>query len=227
MRRTKRTILWFLAAAVLTAVVIGILPAVNGASSQPIPVSAEAQYAAAAESMLYIRCFYASGGLKTTGSGFVIEKGGLALTAAHVIEKAARITATDSGGRELACDVVSSDPESDVAVLRLPGGSYKALRLADGAAAGGAQLRAMGYPNRNTLLITEGLVSAPSGTVRDRQRMLVSCQIVNGMSGGPIFDSYGRVAGLCSGSVRTMNGIHLSALWSDLRAAVSAAQSGK
>ena len=227
MRRTKRTILWFLAAAVLTAAVIGILPAVNGASSQPIPVSAEAQYAAAAESMLYIRCFYASGGLKTTGSGFVIEKGGLALTAAHVIEKAARITATDSGGRELACDVVSSDPKSDVAVLRLPKDKYKALQLADKAPAGGATLRAVGYPLKDTLLITEGLLSSPSGTINEKNRMLVSCDIVNGMSGGPIFDQYGRIVGMCSGSVRTMSGIHLSALYSDLKTAVIAAEKSK
>ena len=227
MRKRWKAIICFLSAAVVLSVVFGILPAALGESSKPAEISAEAQYAAAGESRLYIRCFYASGGLKTTGSGFVITGDGLAVTAAHVIDKAARVTAIDFAGKEMECAVISSDAASDVAVLRLPRGKYKALTLSESAASGGATLRAMGYPLKDTPVITEGLVSSPQGTVNEKQRMLVSCNIVNGMSGGPIFDRYGRVVGMCSGSVRTMSGIHLSALWSDLYAAVNAAKSGK
>lgn len=225
-KRGKITVC-ILAVAVVLTVFFGVLPAVNGAAPQREAISAETQYAAAGESMLYIRCFYASGGLKTTGSGFIIKSDGLALTAAHVIDKAARVTATDLSGKELECTVVNSDMASDVAVIRLPRGSYKALQPADSAAAGGAILRAMGYPLKDTLVITEGIVSSPIGTVNEKQRMLVSCNIVNGMSGGPIFDRYGMVVGLCSGSVRTMSGIHLSALYSDLKTAVIAAEKSK
>ena len=227
MRGTGRTMTGILAAAVLLAAVLGIIPVVSGASSQSASISAETQYAAAAGSVLYIRCFYSSGGLKTTGSGFVIKSDGLAVTAAHVVDKAARVTAIDAAGNELACTVLSNDTASDVAVLRLPSGRYKALQMADRAPAGGAILRAVGYPIKDTPIITEGLVCSPKGTVNDKQRMLVSCEIVNGMSGGPILNQSGRVVGLCSGSVRTMSGIHLSALWSDLCAAVTAAQGGK
>ena len=72
-------------------------------------------------------------------------------------------------------------------------------------------------------MITEGIVAAPEGTVSGKTRMLVTCDLVNGMSGGPVFDRFGQVAGLCSGSVRTMDGIHLSALYGELAAAVDAA----
>ena len=227
MSKKGKTMIGILAVIVVLTVLLGILPAVNSDAAQREAVSSEAQYAAAAESMLYVRCYYASGGLKTTGSGFIINSDGLAVTAAHVIDKAARVTAIDSSGKESECAVVNSDMASDVAVIRLPRGSYKALQLADSSAAGGAILRAMGYPLKDTLVITEGLVSSPIGTVNEKQRMLVSCNIVNGMSGGPIFDQYGRVVGMCSGSVRTMNGIHLSALWSDIYSAVNTVQSGK
>ena len=227
MSKKGKTMIGILTVIVVLTVLLGILPAVNSDAAQPDAISAETQYAAAGESMLYIRCFYESGGLKTTGSGFIINSDGLALTAAHVIDKAARVTAIGSAGKELECDVVSCDITSDVAVLRLPRGSYKALRLADGAAAGGAIIRAMGYPIKDTLVITEGLVSSPKGVINEKQRMLASCNILNGMSGGPIFDQYGRIVGMCSGSVRTMSGIHLSALWSDVYAAVNAAKSGK
>lgn len=227
MHKTGRSRIGVLAAALVLTAAFGLLPSADGSASQPAPISAEAQYAATVESILYIRCYYASGGLKTTGSGFVIKSDGLALTAAHVVDRAARVTAIDAAGNELACTVISSDAASDVAVLRLPSGKYKTLQLADRAPAGGAILRAVGYPIKDTPIITEGLVCSPKGTVNDKDRMLVSCEIVNGMSGGPILNQSGGVVGLCSGSVRTMSGIHLSALWSDLCAAVTAAQSSK
>lgn len=213
-------------AAALTAI-FGILSVESGASPKLETISAEKQYADAREGVLYIRCFYASDGLKTTGSGFIISTDGLALTAAHVIDKAAKVTAVNSVGKELPCDILSCDMASDVAVLRLPKGKYKAMQLSDKAPEGGALLRAMGYPIKDTLIITEGLLSSPSGTVNEKKRMLVSCDIVNGMSGGPIFNQYGKVVGLCSGSVRTMNGIHLSSLYSDICSAVKAAKSSK
>lgn len=226
MKKRGRAIVAILSAALVFTAISGILPTF-GAATQKEAISAETQYAAAGESMIYIRCFYASGGLKTTGSGFIINSDGLAVTAAHVIDKAARITAVDSDGKELSCDVVSCDMASDVAVLRLPKDKYKALQLADKAPAGGATLRAVGYPLKDTLIITEGLLSSPSGKINEKNRMLVSCDIVNGMSGGPIFDQYGRIVGMCSGSVRTMSGIHLSALYSDLKTAVIAAEKSK
>jgi S1-C subfamily serine protease len=43
------------------------------------------------------------------------------------------------------------------------------------------------------------------------------------MSGGPVLNSRGEVVGVISGSVRTMTGIHLSTLWSELDSAVEAA----
>ena len=226
MKKRGRAIVAILSAALVFTAISGILPAF-GAATQKEAISAETQYAAAGRSMLYIRCFYESGGLKTTGSGFIIDSDGLAVTAAHVVDKAARVTATDPSGKETECTVISCDTASDVAILRLPRGSYKALKLSEKEESGGAVLRAMGYPFKDTLVITEGLVASPSGTVNEKQRMLVSCNIVNGMSGGPVFDRYGKVVGVCSGSVRTMNGIHLSVLWSDLCTAVSAAKSGK
>ncbi|MCR5826317.1 MAG: serine protease [Oscillospiraceae bacterium] len=190
-------------------------------------LTAEAQYARAQDSLLYIRSYYASGGLRATGSGFVVTADGLAVTAAHVVDKGARVTALTKDGRELEAAVVRCDVATDVAVLRLPTGRYSASAISKSAPSGGAVLRAMGYPIKDAAVITEGLLSAPAATVSGKQRMLVTCDIVNGMSGGPIFDRFGKVVGMASGSVRTMDGIHLSALWSDLDAAVSAAQKGQ
>ena len=190
-------------------------------------ITAQAQYADSSESLRYVRCFYASGELQATGSGFVIAEDGLMLTAAHVVEGAFRVTVIDSSGKEQECTVIHCDESTDVALLALPKGNYPALQLAARSPKSGEVVRAMGYPSKETLVITEGLVSAAVGTVQDRERMLVTCEIVNGMSGGPLFNEFGEVIGMASGSVRTMDGIHLSVLWSDLEAVVSEVRSGK
>ena len=211
----------------LAAVVFGVASNIGAAEERRPELSARAEYALARDAVLYVRGYYQSGSLKATGSGFLVSGDGLALTAAHVVDKAARVTVLGADGKELECTVVSSDPASDVAVLRLPRGKYDFLALAGEAPEGGAVLRAMGYPIKDTLVITEGLCASPEGTVSGKERMLVTCDIVNGMSGGPIINVYGEAVGLCSGSVRTMDGIHLSAIWNELSAAVTAAQTGE
>ena len=214
----------FIPPALLIAVLLVIATVFAAPGGPKQPITAEDQYARAKNAVVYVRSYYASKSLKTTGSGFIVTQDGLAVTAAHVIDKGARITVVTADGKELDVTVVSSDMASDVAVLRLPKGKYAALTLADAAPNGGATLRAMGWPIKDTLAITEGLCSAPAATVSEKNRMLVTCDIVNGMSGGPVFDAYGQVVGLCSGSVRTMSGMHLSARWADINTAVNAAK---
>ena len=222
-RKRTRT----LGALLALGLVFALLGATASADGAKRELTAEEQYAQAKGALLYIRSYYQSGGLKTTGSGFVVSADGLAVTAAHVIDKAAKVAAVTPDGKELDCAVVSSDAATDVAVLRLPKGKYAALTLASASPNGGALLRAMGYPLKDTLVITEGVVAAPEGMVSEKRRMLVTCDVVNGMSGGPVFDRFGQVVGVCSGSVRTMDGIHLSARWTDLNAAVNGKEAAK
>lgn len=220
----KNYISLFVAAALLVIALSGAFTASADGTKQDL--TAEEIYSRSCGTLLYVRAYYASGNLKATGSGFIVTEDGLAATAAHVVDKAAKVTVIDREGRELCCSVLSCDAATDVAVLRLPEGKYPALEVTDAAPASGAPLRAMGYPIKDTLIITEGLCSARSATVNDKKRMLVTCDIVNGMSGGPVFDCFGRAVGLCSGSVRTMDGIHLAALAEDIYAAVKAAENG-
>ena len=219
--RIKTLISGFLILLLIGALLGTVLTSATGSMTKEI--SAEAQFARARSAVLYVRSFYASGGLKSTGSGFLIRSDGLALTAAHVVDKAARITVRMSTEEELECELISSDTETDIAVLRLPPGTYPSLALSRSEPASGAQVRAMGFPTKDALIITEGLMNAADAVVSEKHRAMVSCDIVNGMSGGPVFDRCGQVIGLCSGSVRTMSGIHLSARWNDLITAVDAA----
>lgn len=183
-----------------------------GAGLPHQPMTAEECYQKNEASVLYLRSYYSSGSLKATGSGFIVSEDGLAVTAAHVIKGGAKLTAVQKDGSELALSLVQSNDETDIAVLRLPKGKYKAIELADKVPNTGAVVRAMGYPMKGAGIITEGIVASQSAEVSGKNRMLVTCDIVNGMSGGPILDATGRAVGVVSGSVRTMDGIHLSAL---------------
>ena len=178
MRRKKQVIVLLLA---LVVVLTG-LSAASADDVEKREISAETQYAQAGSALLYVRSYYQSGSLKATGSGFLVSEDGLALTAAHVVDKAARVTVIGADGEELECAVLRSDAASDVAVLRLPEGEYGFLPLAEEAPGGGSVLRAMGYPLKGTFIITEGLCASPDGTVSGKERMLVTCDIVNGMS---------------------------------------------
>lgn len=186
----------------------------------PRALEADEIYEASRQAVFYVRAFRADGTLRDVGTGFVIDPNGTSLTAAHVVEGAERIACVLGEGEaetELACAMAAMDAEADTAVLQLPAGwdstesGAKAapLKLRSSPMKHGERLYVIGFPMKGTKIVTEGLVNSPAAPINGHDRMLVSAQIVNGMSGGPALDRYGYVAGLISGSLRTMAGIHL------------------
>src|SRR2546423_12235500 len=53
------------------------------------------------------------------GSGFIIHEDGYVVTNHHVIDRARHITVELSDGRKLDADLISSDPDADIAVLKI------------------------------------------------------------------------------------------------------------
>ncbi|MFD2876769.1 hypothetical protein ACFTAO_13560 [Paenibacillus rhizoplanae] len=53
---------------------------------------------------------------------------------------------------------------------------------------------ALGYPLKNTAIITEGIVNTPAADINGRSRILTSAQVASGMSGGASA-GYARRAG--------------------------------
>lgn len=99
---------------------------------------------------------------ESTGSGVVITSDGEVVTNNHVISGASSIKVTLSTGKTYTADVVGTDPDKDLALIKLRGASgLKTATLGDSSqVAVGDQVVAIGSPEGLTGTVTSGIVSA-------------------------------------------------------------------
>ncbi|MCX4982360.1 S1C family serine protease [Streptomyces sp. NBC_00572] len=99
---------------------------------------------------------------KSTGSGVIITSDGEIVTNNHVISGASEITVQLSNGKSYAAEVVGTDPDKDLALIKLQGASgLKAATLGDSSKVQvGDQVVAIGSPEGLTGTVTSGIVSA-------------------------------------------------------------------
>ncbi|MFJ7413672.1 S1C family serine protease [Streptomyces sp. NPDC098077] len=104
----------------------------------------------------------ASSAGRSTGSGVVITEDGEIVTNNHVISGAQQIQVTLSTGRTYTADVVGTDPDKDLALIKLRGASgLKTATLGDSSQVKvGDQVVAIGSPEGLTGTVTSGIVSA-------------------------------------------------------------------
>ena len=142
-----------------------------------------------------------NGQAQSSGSGFVIDAGqGFVVTNNHVVENT-RGTGTGasfdvifSDNRTIKATLVGRDPQTDIAVLRVPAQGLTAAPLANSDAAQvGAHVIAIGSPlgeYQNT--VTEGVISAKGRRVQEStdvflEDMIQTDAAINpGNSGGPL-----------------------------------------
>ena len=149
--------------------------------------------------------FYGGEPSEGLGAGFVIHPSGLILTNAHVVEKAARIRVIVADGeseQELPARVLGSDPDTDIAVLRvepkkplpvLPLGDSDGLEVAD-------WVVAIGNPFGLQQSVTFGIISqkgrtdvAPQGREGYFDFIQTDAPMNPGSSGGPLLNLAGEV----------------------------------
>jgi serine protease Do len=137
------------------------------------------------------------------GSAVVITPDGFLLTSAHVIERTDGGRASFVDGRELAFQVVGSDPLSDLALLRADARDLRPAELGDAENLRVGQLVvAIGNPNGFAGSVTAGVVSALGRSLPTRGGRVVDNVIQTdaalnpGNSGGALADGSGRVVGV-------------------------------
>ncbi len=178
------------------------------ASDRP-ELAADQIYASHSASIFYMRVLKEDGTLKTVGSGFLIGDG-KALTAFHVVDGGTSYEAVfDDGFTVKDLKILKSSNHMDLALLSINAGKREGLELASSEVRHGQKVFALGYPMKETKIITEGIINTPKAEINGQSRILTSAQVASGMSGGPLLDRYGSVAGLISGSLRNMSNIHI------------------
>jgi serine protease Do len=136
------------------------------------------------------------------GSGFIISADGYIVTDQHVIAGADRISVKLSDKREYPAKVVGSDKQSDIALLKIEATGLPVVQIGDSDSLKvGQWVFAIGAPFGLDRTATQGIVSALGRSLpNDTYVPFIQTDVaVNpGNSGGPLFDTAGRVVGINS-----------------------------
>jgi len=183
--------------------------------TKPVPSPAVKAYQAVRPSIVRVRASGRNEGdgvaldedaHRATGSGVVIVDRGVILTSLHVVAGAGRVLVQFEDGMEAEADVVSRQPENDMAVLqarRVPDDLKAATLRSAKHLVEGEHVTAVGFPFGIGPSVSHGVISGLERMYRspDGARMLghliqFDAAANPGSSGGPLVNAAGEVIGI-------------------------------
>ncbi|MAD58332.1 MAG: hypothetical protein CMK44_07140 [Porticoccus sp.] len=136
------------------------------------------------------------------GSGVVMTENGYVLTNHHVIDGADAIVLQLQDGREAAAKLIGTDPEIDLAVLKINLQNLVPIELATKKAVAGDVVLAIGNPFGVGQSVSQGIISATQrkglGLNTFENFIQTDAAINPGNSGGPLVDAKGDLVGINS-----------------------------
>jgi serine protease Do len=133
------------------------------------------------------------------GSGFFISADGYAVTNNHVVENADNVKVITDDGKTHTAKVIGTDPRTDLALIKVDGGTFPYVKLADSAPRIGDWVLAVGNPFGLGGTVTAGIISARGrdiGASAYDDFIQIDAPVNKGNSGGPAFDTDGNVVGV-------------------------------
>ncbi len=150
-----------------------------------------------------------------SGSGSIIDSKGHILTNHHVVANAQKLEVTLADGSKWPAKLVGSDPDNDLAVIKIeapreklkviPMGDSRNLRI-------GQKVLAIGNPFGLERTLTTGVISSLGRTIRSEGGYLIEdviqtdAAINPGNSGGPLLNSEGEIIGINSAIISPSGG---------------------
>ena len=150
---------------------------------------------------------------RSLGSGVIIDASGIALTNAHVVEKATEIEVITLDGNKHKAQTIGVDKKTDLAVLKLDDGKGKFAfaRLGDSDTLQvGDWVIAVGSPFGLQATVTAGIISAKARQIGQGpfdDFLQTDAAINPGNSGGPLVNMQGEVVGIATAIVAGGSGI--------------------
>lgn len=153
------------------------------------------------------------------GSGFIVSEDGLILTNKHVVEdKTAEYKVVMSDSKEYDAKVLARHPAQDLAILKIEGSGFKALKLGDSSNLQiGQTVIAIGnalgeFQNTVSVGVISGLsrsIIASNGQMRETLENVIQTDaaINSGNSGGPLLNLLGEVIGINTAVASQAQGI--------------------
>jgi S1-C subfamily serine protease len=191
-----------------------VLPQVTQAPDQSLEVvgleevSLEELYDQVAPGVVNIQVYIESQGVvgEGEGSGFVLDREGHILTNNHVVSGARLVFVTFYDGLEVQAEVIGTDDDSDLAVIKveqLPEDIHPLVLGDSGAVDVGEWVIAIGNPFGQQSSMTLGIVSAVGRTLPTDETLFSIPQAIQtdaainpGNSGGPLLNMKGEVIGV-------------------------------
>ncbi len=150
-----------------------------------------------------------------SGSGSIIDTKGHILTNHHVVANAQKLEVTLADGSKWPAKLVGSDPDNDLAVIKIevPKEKLKVISMGDSKSLRiGQKVLAIGNPFGLQRTLTTGIVSSLGRTIRSEVGTLIEdviqtdAAINPGNSGGPLLNSEGEIVGINSAIISPTGG---------------------
>lgn len=157
---------------------------------------------------------------ETDGTAFAVREDGMLVTDLHVVEGASKVTAWGPDGKRFSGDVIDTDPEADLALIKLhnpnKGNRFFPLRFTDRPGPFSAsEVYGLGFRSDQRLYLSPGhLMSSvlrrdfDADTfmpLEDRDRIMLRSKMraERRSSGGPLVNQFGEVVGVIGYTNRT------------------------
>src|SRR5260221_2207207 len=186
--------------------------------TKPLPSPAVKAYQAIRSSIVRVRAIgdgleYDEYAATATGSGVVIVDRGVILTSLHVVTGASRVRVQFEDGMESDAEIVTRQPENDLAVLqanRIPDDLKAATLRSARHLIEGEHVTAIGFPFGIGPSVSHGVISglkreyrAPGGERALSNLIQFDAAANPGSSGGPLVNAAGEVVGIVTAILST------------------------